>query len=148
VAQSGALVARVSQLKTKGKHRFVGVSCGMTHLIRPALYEAYHHIVNLSRFDAVYLRQGAAGLASDGNEANHTFVSGAAAAESSTALIVDVVGPICETGDFLGKARVFPAATDEGDVVCIDNTGAYGRVMASEYNFRNAGPEIVFPSFD
>jgi diaminopimelate decarboxylase/aspartate kinase len=151
VAQSGALLARVSQLKTKGRYRFVGLSCGMTHLIRPALYDAYHHIVNLSRLAPVYLRQARDGLASDLNEATHHFVApadAAAAAGEVGSLVVDIVGPICETGDFLGKARVFPADTDEGDVVCIDNAGAYGRVMASDYNFRTPGPEIVFESFD
>ncbi len=48
VAQCGVLLTRVAQLKSKGPHRFVGVSAGMNHLIRPALYDSYHHIVNLS----------------------------------------------------------------------------------------------------
>ena len=55
---------------------------------------------------------------------------------------VTIVGPICETGDQLGRARLFPETT-EGDVVLVANTGAYGRVMASQYNLRDPAPEIV-----
>ncbi len=78
VAQSGVLLTRVTQLKGKGDMRYVGVSTGMNSLIRPALYGAYHEIVNLTR-------------------------AGAAATE-----IVTVVGPICETGDRLGSDRLLP----------------------------------------
>ena len=75
VAHAGVLLARVTQLKTKGDVTYVGVETGMNSLIRPALYGAYHPIVNLSRI-----------------------------AEPRT-LRAHVVGPICETGDVLGHAR-------------------------------------------
>jgi len=112
VAQAGVLLARVTQTKGKGKTRYIGVSTGMNSLIRPALYGAYHHIVNLSRLDAP-------------------------AAELAT-----VVGPICETGDKLGRDRWLPL-TEEGDVLLIANAGAYGAVMSSRYNLRDPAPEMT-----
>jgi diaminopimelate decarboxylase/aspartate kinase len=78
VSEAGVLLARVTQLKAKGEVRFLGVDTGMNSLLRPALYGAYHRIVNLSR-----LEEPAAG----------TYT---------------VVGPICETGDTLGTARRLP----------------------------------------
>jgi diaminopimelate decarboxylase/aspartate kinase len=112
VAQAGVLISKVTQLKGKGDFKYVGIETGMNSLIRPALYGAYHEIVNLSRIDA-----------------NPTQT-------------VTVVGPICESGDKLGSDRLFPE-TAEGDVILIANTGAYGRVMASNYNMRKVAPEIV-----
>jgi len=112
VADAGVLVCRVTQLKRKGDVRYVGVDCGMNSLIRPALYEAWHEIVNLSRIDA----------------------------ERSE--LVQVVGPICESGDVLGRNRRMPPA-QEGDVVLIAQTGAYGAAMASHYNLRDPAEELV-----
>ncbi len=81
VAQAGVLLARVTQVKHKGEVTYVGVETGMNSLIRPALYGAYHAIVNLSRLD------------------------------QPPTMIAHVVGPICETGDVLGHARrLAPAA--------------------------------------
>jgi bifunctional diaminopimelate decarboxylase / aspartate kinase len=112
VAQAGVLIAQVTQTKGKGDVQYVGVRTGMNSLIRPALYGAYHEIVNLSRLDQ-------------------------AATE-----IMTVVGPICETGDRLGSDRLLPAA-EEGDVMLVANTGAYGQVMSSEYNLRKRIPEAM-----
>jgi len=112
VADAGVLVARCTQLKRKGDVRYVGIDCGMNSLIRPALYEAYHEIVNLSR-----------------------------AGEAATEL-VQVVGPICESGDVLGSNRRLPP-TQEGDVILIAQAGAYGAVMASHYNLREPAAEVV-----
>ena len=112
VADAGALLCRVTQLKRKGEVRYVGVDCGMNSLIRPALYEAYHEIVNLTRLD-----------------------------EEKSAL-VQVVGPICESGDVLGRNRRLPP-TQEGDILLIAQAGAYGAVMASHYNLRDPATEIV-----
>lgn len=82
VAQAGVLIARVTQTKGKGDVQYVGVATGMNSLIRPALYGAYHDIVNLSRL-------------------------GEPASE-----LVTVVGPICETGDRLGSDRLLPPAQE------------------------------------
>ncbi|MEJ1960771.1 MAG: hypothetical protein WDO56_04195 [Gammaproteobacteria bacterium] len=78
VAAAGVLVARVTQLKSKGAARYVGVATGMNSLIRPALYGAYHEIVNLTR------------LGEAGTE------------------LADIVGPICESADILGHDRLLP----------------------------------------
>lgn len=80
VAQAGVLLAQVTQTKGKGEMQYVGIATGMNSLIRPALYGAYHEIVNLSRYD---------------DAAN---------------VLVTVVGPICETGDRLGSDRLMPEA--------------------------------------
>ncbi len=82
VAQAGVLLTRVTQTKGKGNVQYVGVNTGMNSLIRPALYGAYHDIVNLSRLG-----------------------------EAASSLVT-VVGPICETGDRLGSDRLMPAAEE------------------------------------
>jgi len=82
VAESGVLLTRVTQTKGKGDMRYIGVSTGMNSLIRPALYGAYHEIINLTRADVP-------------------------ATETAT-----VVGPICETGDRLGSDRLLPPSAE------------------------------------
>jgi diaminopimelate decarboxylase/aspartate kinase len=116
VAQAGVLLARVTQIKRKGEVYYVGLETGMNSLIRPPLYGAYHRIVNLSRLD------------------------------EPSSWIAHVVGPICETGDILGRSRRLPP-TAEGDVILIANAGAYGRVMSSRYNLREpAGEALLDPA--
>ena len=110
VAQAGVLLARVVQLKRKGDVTYVGLETGMNSLIRPALYGAYHPIVNLTRLDELATMQA------------------------------HIVGPICETGDVLGRSRRI-APAQEGDVFLIANAGAYGRVMSSRYNLREPAGE-------
>jgi diaminopimelate decarboxylase/aspartate kinase len=114
VAESGVLLAKVTQTKGKGDASFVGVATGMNSLIRPALYGAHHDIVNLSRID------------------------------DQDSMVCDVVGPICETGDVLGHSRLLPRRTSEGDVILIATAGAYGASMSSNYNLRAPAEEIVF----
>ena len=112
VADAGVILARCTQLKRKGEVRYVGIDAGMNSLIRPALYEAWHEIVNLTRL------------------------------EDSTSELVQIVGPICESGDVLGSNRRLPA-TREGDVLLIAQAGAYGAAMASRYNLREPAAEVV-----
>ena len=112
VSEAGVLLAKVTQTKTKSGARFVGIATGMNSLIRPALYGAYHGIVHLSRL------------------------------EGPPAGLVTVVGPICETGDRLGRDRLLPE-TREGDVMLIANAGAYGYAMSSRYNLREPAEEIM-----
>src|SRR5690625_495982 len=111
-APAGVLLARVTQTKTKGDQHYVGIATGMNSLIRPALYGAWHEIVNLSRLQEPGSR------------------------------VSNVVGPICETGDILGLDRLLPD-TGEGDVMLIANAGAYGAVMASNYNLRPPASEYT-----
>ena len=115
VADAGVLLARVTQTKRKGAVQYVGIDAGMNSLIRPALYEAWHEIVNLSRLD------------------------------EPLCAMVQVVGPICETGDVLGANRRLPECR-EGDVLLIAQVGAYGAVMASRYNLREPAAEVVLVS--
>lgn len=117
VAESGVLLARVTQTKNKAGIAYVGLATGMNSLIRPALYGSYHEIVNLTRLD------------------------------DPVAHRVQVVGPICETGDRLGMDRLLPP-TREGDLVLVADAGAYGRAMASEYNLRPPAPEFVISGDD
>ncbi|HEY9420329.1 MAG TPA: bifunctional aspartate kinase/diaminopimelate decarboxylase, partial [Thermoanaerobaculia bacterium] len=112
VAQAGVLLARVTQVKRKGEVIYVGLETGINSLIRPPLYGAYHPIVNLTRLD------------------------------EPAAWTAHVVGPICETGDILGRSRRLPP-TSEGDVLLIANAGAYGRVMSSSYNLREPAGEVT-----
>ena len=111
VAEAGVLLARVTQTKTKGEVRYVGIATGMNSLIRPALYGAHHDIINLTRSDS-------------------------AATET-----VHVVGPICESADFIGHDRLLPPS-EEGDVLLIATAGAYGRAMSSHYNLREPAAEL------
>ena len=113
VAESGVLLLSVTQVVEKdGVHR-VGLDGGMNALIRPALYDAWHDIVNFSRLDE----------AVDG--------------------VFDIVGPICESSDVFGKRRKLPAATCEGDVALVADAGAYGFTMANTYNLRALPKEEV-----
>jgi diaminopimelate decarboxylase/aspartate kinase len=112
VAEAGVLLAPVTQVRRKGSAALVGVATGMNSLIRPALYGAWHPIVNLTRHSA------------------------------PPDLFAQVVGPICESGDVLGRDR-WIATPSVGDVLLIANAGAYGRAMASSYNLRPPAEETV-----
>jgi diaminopimelate decarboxylase/aspartate kinase len=112
VANAGVLLARVTQTKVKSGIRYVGVATGMNSLIRPALYGAHHDIVNLTRY---------------GEPAN---------------ISANVVGPICESSDFLGHDRLLPEC-QSGDVLLIATAGAYGHAMASNYNLRAPAEELL-----
>ncbi len=111
---SGILVTKVLYTKRTPRKTFVIVDSGMNDLIRPSLYEAYHKIVPVR----------ASQNSSDKPEK------------------VDVVGPICETGDFLGKDRYLPHMPS-GSLVAVMAAGAYGFTMASNYNSRPRGAEIM-----
>ncbi|MCG8435983.1 MAG: bifunctional aspartate kinase/diaminopimelate decarboxylase [Gammaproteobacteria bacterium] len=113
VAGAGALLVQVTQTKTKQGIRYVGVNAGMNALIRPALYGAYHDIVNLSRLK-----------------------------DEPAPAVTNIVGPICESGDILGTERLLPECR-ENDVLLVANAGAYGAVMSSRYNRRATLAEVM-----
>lgn len=106
VAQCGSLISRVLYIKNGINTNFAILDAGMTELIRPALYQAYHKIENLS-----------------GESGNRPTLK------------YDVVGPICESSDCFGKAVSLPE-TFRGDIIAIRSAGAYGEVMSSAYNLR------------
>jgi len=113
VAEAGVLLVRTTQVIEKDGLRRVGVDGGMNALARPAMYDAYHGIHNLSRIDDTEVAP------------------------------FDVVGPICESSDVLGRSRMLPAATAENDVLLIADAGAYGMAMANTYNLRALPAEDV-----
>lgn len=106
VAQCGALISRVLYVKKGIKKNFLVLDAGMTELMRPALYQAYHKIENISAISSV-----------------------------RSVIKYDVVGPICESTDCFGK-EVELAESDRGNLIAIRSAGAYGEVMASGYNLR------------
>lgn len=109
---AGVLVTRVEYVKQTGKKNFVIVDAAMNDLIRPAFYDAYHQIIPVVR--------------------------GSGGAEIPS----DVVGPICESGDYFCKDRPLPKV-QEGDYLAILSAGAYGFVMASNYNSRPLPAEVL-----
>ncbi len=112
---SGILVTRVLYIKNTPRKKFVIVDAGMNDLIRPALYEAFHNIVPLRQ-----VGQGMRGKSR----------------------LVDIVGPICESGDFLAKERMMPELK-EGDYLAVMGAGAYGFSMSSNYNSRLRAAEVL-----
>lgn len=111
VAQAGALVARVLQVKQNGKKTFVITDAAMNDLIRPALYQAYHEIVPVKP-------------------------------QPGRARTVDVVGPVCESGDFFAHDRKLPPV-QPGDLVALLDAGAYGMAQSSNYNTRFRPAEVL-----
>lgn len=112
VGNAGILVTRVEYVKRTGKKNFVIVDAAMNDLIRPAFYDSFHEIVPLSR------------------NGRHSLISS------------DVVGPICESGDYFAKNRPLPKV-GEGDHLALLSAGAYGFVMASNYNSRGMAAEVL-----
>lgn len=110
VGQSSSLISRVLYVKNGKKKNFIVLDAGMTELMRPALYQAYHLIENLSQSSIL---------------------------NPQSSIKYDVVGPICESTDCFGKEVALPE-TFRNDLIAIRSTGAYGEVMASNYNLRDA----------
>jgi diaminopimelate decarboxylase len=112
VGNAGVLLTRVRYLKQSEHKKFVIVDAGMNDLIRPALYQSYHEIVPVRE------------------------------APASARERVDVVGPVCESGDFFAQDRPMPEM-NEGDLVALMSAGAYGFAMASNYNSRPLPAEAL-----
>jgi diaminopimelate decarboxylase len=112
VGAAGALITSVVYRKTNNGKVFLVVDAGMNDLIRPSLYGAHHEIVPVNRAKAASLET------------------------------VDVVGPVCETGDFFARDRELPVV-QEGELLAILDAGAYGMVLASNYNTRPRPAEIL-----
>ena len=113
VAPAGALLTRVLYIKANGEHKFAIVDAAMNDLVRPSLYGAYHQIVPV--------------VADDQRPKTDDW---------------DVVGPVCETGDFLARDRELPAL-EPGELLLVLDTGAYGMSLASNYNSRPRPAEIL-----
>ena len=113
IGPAGALVTRVVYRKANNGKQFVVVDAAMNDLLRPSLYGAYHRIVPVAQ--------------KNGYDASE---------------IVDVVGPVCETGDFFARDREMPSL-QEGDLLAILDAGAYGMTLASNYNTRPRPAEVL-----
>lgn len=111
MANAGVLLTKVEYLKHQNHHHFAIVDAGMNDFIRPALYQGWHDVIPVTP-----------------NKSLETFQ-------------YQVVGPVCESGDFLAKDREL--AISEGDYLAIRGTGAYGFVMSSNYNTRPRACEIL-----
>ncbi|HAJ56840.1 MAG TPA: diaminopimelate decarboxylase [Candidatus Omnitrophica bacterium] len=117
VGNAGILVASVIYVKDTLAKRFVVVDAGMNDLIRPALYDAYHEILPLVKTEDK-------------------------GRKSEDRKKTDIVGPICESGDFLAKGRDLPLF-GPGDLLAVMGAGAYGFSMSSNYNSRRRAAEVL-----
>ncbi len=115
VGNAGVLLTQVVRQKEHGKKHFALVDAGMNDLLRPALYSAHHTI---------------------------EAVKAAGAAQAPNHPRIDVVGPVCESADTFGKDVALPPLSD-GDLLAIRSAGAYGFVMASQYNGRPRPAEVL-----
>ena len=115
VGNAGVLLTRVNYEKRGSAKTFKIIDAGMNDLIRPALYQGHHDIVPVKR-----------------------------AGEADVALeTVDIVGPVCESGDFFAKDRELPASRRRAMAIAVLSAGAYGFVMASNYNSRPFPAEVL-----
>jgi diaminopimelate decarboxylase len=110
---AGILVSRVLSVKHVGAKTFTIIDAAMNDLIRPTLYEAHHEIIPVI-----------------------------GPAPGTPNVLTDVVGPICETGDYLALNRPLPEL-HAGDLIAVMTAGAYGAVLASQYNSRLLVPEVL-----
>ncbi len=113
IAPAGALLTRVLYIKADGEHKFAIVDAAMNDLLRPSLYGAYHRILPV--------------LCGDRRPVTDDW---------------DIVGPVCETGDFLGRDRELPAL-EPGELLLLLDAGAYGMSLASNYNSRPRPAEVL-----
>ena len=111
VGNAGVLLTRVEYLKHNDHRNFAVVDAGMNDLLRPALYRGYHDILPVMRVS------------------------------ERTSNVYDIVGPVCESSDFLGQNRSLAVA--EGDLLVVRSAGAYGFAMSSSYNSRPRPAEVV-----
>lgn len=117
VGNAGILVTKVLYNKTNQERNFVVVDAGMNDLIRPSLYQAYHKIIPVEE------------------------------REDREEIVVDVVGPVCENGDFFARERKLPLVK-RGEFLAIMSAGAYGFVMSSNYNSRPRPAEVLVDGED
>ncbi|MBU0701824.1 diaminopimelate decarboxylase [bacterium] len=112
VGPAGVLVTRVLYIKHTHKKNFIVVDAGMNDLIRPSIYGAYHHVISATRHS------------------------------NTEEIMYDIVGPICEEGDFIARERYMPRVK-QGDLLIIKDAGAYGFSMSSNYNSRPRVSEVM-----
>ena len=112
VCDATILLSRVNDVKDAGPKKYVGIDAGFNTLIRPSFYDSYHHVALANKFNKACVAK------------------------------YEVVGPICETGDYIAHDRILPDPK-EGDLLCVYNAGAYGFSMSSRYNSRPLCAEVL-----
>ncbi len=112
VCDATILLSRVNDVKDAGPKKYVGIDAGFNTLIRPSFYDSYHHVALANKFNKACIAK------------------------------YEVVGPICETGDYIAHDRILPNPK-EGDLLCVYNAGAYGFSMSSRYNSRPLCAEVL-----
>ncbi len=127
VGNAGVLLTRVCYVKQTGQKKFAVVDAGMNDLIRPALYQSYHEIVPVKEcgntLTSILSLEGRGGREARGE------------GRATPTEKIDIVGPVCESGDFFALDREMPPLR-QGDLLAIMSAGAYGFTMASNYNSR------------
>ncbi len=123
-ANAGVLLTRTLYTKASGDRQFIIVDAAITELIRPALYGSFHFCWPVAPKDGKVPPDRRADLRLAGSQ------------------LVDIVGPVCESGDFLAKDRWLPPVSRD-DLICIFSTGAYGFTMSSQYNSRPRAAEVL-----
>ena len=112
VGSAGLLISKVIHIKQTEKKKFIITDAAMNNLIRPSLYQAHHQILPVFKN------------------------------EQDTKELVDVVGPVCETSDFLAKDRELQKL-NQGDFIAVTGAGAYGQALSSNYNLRPVIAEVL-----
>ncbi len=139
VGRAGALLTRVVYTKQQGEKRFVIVDAGMTDLIRPTLYQAYHPILSVTKSDS---REDAKKKGPGARGQGRALSTSPSPTGGENLQVVDIVGPICETSDFLARDRPMPPLT-AGDLLAVLHAGAYGYAMSSNYNGHLRPAEVL-----
>ncbi len=129
VGNAGVLLTRVRYIKETAQKKFAIIDAGMNDLIRPALYGSYHEIVPVEKI-------------MPSPQSSPSGRGGSAASEERRIDKIDVVGPVCESGDFFAQDREMPELR-AGDLLAVMSAGAYGFVMASNYNSRPLPAEAL-----
>ncbi len=123
-ANAGVLITKTLYTKASGAKQFIIVDAAITELIRPALYGALHFVWPVQPHRGAVPPQRAPDV------------------HLNDSVLVDVVGPVCESGDFLAKDRWLPPVS-RGDLLCVFSAGAYGFSMSSQYNSRPRAAEVL-----
>ena len=140
IGNAGVLLTRVRYIKQTGSKKFAIVDAGMNDLIRPALYQSYHEIVPVIKPSTLTPTLSLEGRG--GREAPGEGESVSLSHSKNKSGKIDIVGPVCESGDFFALDREMPELR-EGDLLAIMSAGAYGFVMASNYNSRPLPAEAL-----
>ena len=140
IGNAGVLLTRVRYIKQTGSKKFAIVDAGMNDLIRPALYQSYHEIVPVIKPSTLTPTLSLEGRG--GREAPGEGESVSLSHSKNKSGKIDIVGPVCESGDFFALDREMPEL-QEGDLLAIMSAGAYGFVMASNYNSRPLPAEAL-----